>query len=106
MREGWESVGYTRAGDVVDMILALDEIKRRSLTQAERLRAKMKQEGKPTDAAARARLAMESGLVKVFRGYADSAKEELDWWMLRVPNLPHPDAPGAPQGRYREVMGK
>ena len=87
-------------GDTIDEVLSLDEQRRALMTRAQELRAEQRQFGRTIGQASpedRPRLIAESKQVSadIERLEAEEATlgERLDAILVRIPNLPHPDAP-------------
>jgi len=86
----------------LDIILNLDEQRRKILAEAESLKqkrnefskiiARMKTEGKNTDKEI-ARMKTVSDRITVLDQNLRGVEKELQQWLLRVPNVPHPSVP-------------
>ena len=86
----------------LDLILNLDEQRRKILLEAESLRqkrnefskiiAQMKKEGKNTDKEI-AQMKTVSDRITVLDQNLRDVEQQLEQWLLRVPNVPHPSVP-------------
>jgi len=86
----------------LDVILNLDEQRRKILLEAESLRqkrnefskiiAQMKKEGKNTDKEI-AQMKTVSDRITVLDQNLRDVEQQLEQWLLRVPNVPHPSVP-------------